>query len=264
MEQKYRDSMGPIQWTIYGKTKVQPIDEDHCDLLFSTYRLVSFNNQQYHMDTKSEIDILGVVIDVLPKNLVQTKFQRESCIQEIVLINEKFETTFLTVWDEFVVNECKIVTTMVGATPIILARNLRVSSFNENHDILNDIRASTTEEHMLYLKVINNNKKTAALKYDVVFMLEPILDINTALNIGENSVRDFMVEEKSAYRTCINKQPIKAYALPVLSPIDPVSGRQNAKHTCFKTNTVIASRNITDLRLVANIANQSDVLSADY
>ncbi|KAL2495711.1 Uncharacterized protein Fot_39468 [Forsythia ovata] len=216
-------------------------------------------------------DILGVVIDVLPKKLVQTKYQRESCIQEIVLINEKFERMFLTAWDEFVVNECKTVTTMVGAALIILARNLRVSSFNgkiplcqlcaillyPERIILNDIRALTIEEHMLYLKVINNNKKTAALKYDVVFMLEPILDINTALNIGENSVRGFMVEEKSAYRTCINKQPIKAYDLPVLSPTDPVSGRHNAKHTCFKTNTVIASRNITDLRLVANIANQS-------
>ncbi|KAL2520099.1 Uncharacterized protein Fot_24022 [Forsythia ovata] len=239
-------------------------------------------------------------------------------------MSNRFETTFLTAWDEFMVNECKTVTTMVGAALIILARNLRVSSFNgkiplcqlcaillypevddnleiletvisrknylssrtasispppsnkivhlkdipylftkENQDILNDIRASTTEEYMLYLKVIYNNKKIAALKYDVVFMLEPILDINKALNIGENSVRGFMVEEKSAYRTCINKQPIKAYALPVLSPIDPVSGRQNAKHTCFKTNTVIASRNITDLYLVANIANQSDFIMAD-
>ncbi|KAL2538519.1 Nucleic acid-binding [Forsythia ovata] len=134
----------------------------------------------------------------------------------------------------------------------------------KNQAILNDIRASTTEEHMLYLKVINNNKKTVALKYDVVFMLEPILDINTALNIGENPVGGFMVEEKTAPRTCINKQPIKAYAQPMLSPTKPVSSRTNAIHTCFQTNTVIASRNITDLRLVANIANQSDVLSADY
>ncbi|KAL2509561.1 Uncharacterized protein Fot_33208 [Forsythia ovata] len=114
---------------------------------------------------------------------------------------------------------------------------------------------------MLYLKVINNNKKTVALKYDVVFMLEPILDINTALNIGENRVRGFMVEEKSEHRTCINKQPIKAYALPVLSPTDPVSGRHNAIHTCFKTNTVIATRNITDLCLVANIANQKFMMA---
>ncbi|KAL2501557.1 Protein DETOXIFICATION [Forsythia ovata] len=226
----------------------------------------------------------------------------------------QFETTFLTAWDEFVVNECKTVTTMVDAAPIILARNLRVSSFNckirlcqlcgillcpeakvhvqvedhtgcvsanmieetaetflqcsgqklmqiaalKNQDILNDIRASTTEEHMLYLKVINNNKKTVALKYDVVFMLEPILDINTALNIGENPVGGFMVEEKTAHRTCINKQPIKAYAQPMLSPTEPVYSITNAIHTCFQTNTVIASRNITDLRLVANITNQSD------
>ncbi|KAL2546515.1 hypothetical protein Fot_15748 [Forsythia ovata] len=162
-------------------------------------------------------------------------------------------------WDEFVVNECKTVTTMVGAAPVILARNLR-----ENHDILNNICASTIEEHMLYLKVINNNKKTAGLKYDVIFMLEQILDINTALDIGENSVGSVVLEVKSAYRTCINKQPIQAYAMPVLSPTDPISGRQNAKHTCFKTNIVITSRNIADLHLIANIANQSGVLSADY
>ncbi|KAL2556286.1 Uncharacterized protein Fot_01025 [Forsythia ovata] len=206
-------------------------------------------------------------------------------------MSNSFETTFLTAWDEFVINECKTVTTMVGAAPIILARNLRVSSFNEDHTgcvsanmigetaetflqcsgqklmqiaalknqaILNDIRASTTEEHMLYVKVINNNKRTVALKYDVVFMLEPILDINKALNIGENPVGGFTVEEKTAPRTCINKQPIKAYAQPMLSPTKPVYGRTNTTHTCFQTNTVIASRNITDLRLVENIADQKE------
>ncbi|KAL2477303.1 hypothetical protein Fot_46317 [Forsythia ovata] len=134
----------------------------------------------------------------------------------------------------------------------------------KNQAILNDIRASTTEEHMLYVKVINNNKRTVALKYDVVFMLEPILDINKALNIGENPVGGFTVEEKTAPRTCINKQPIKAYAQPMLSPTKPVYGRTNTTHTCFQTNTVITSRNITDLRLFENIADQSDVLSANY
>ncbi|KAL2472777.1 replication protein A 70 kDa DNA-binding subunit D-like [Forsythia ovata] len=34
-------------------------------------------------------DIVAVVIDVLPKKVVQTKYQSESCIQELVLINEK-------------------------------------------------------------------------------------------------------------------------------------------------------------------------------
>ncbi|KAL2546362.1 hypothetical protein Fot_15595 [Forsythia ovata] len=182
--------------------------------------------------------------DVFYNNLLE----EVSGISEI----EAFETTFLTAWDEFVFNECKTVTTMVGAAPVIFARNLK-----KNHDILYDICASTTEEHMLYLNVINNNKKTASLKYDVVFMLEQILDINTALDIGENSVGSVVLEVKSAYCTGINKQPIQAYALSVLSPTDPIAGRQNAKHTCFKTNTVIASRNIADLRLVANIANQS-------
>ncbi|KAL2544291.1 hypothetical protein Fot_13524 [Forsythia ovata] len=146
-------------------------------------------------------------------------------------MSNRFKTTFLTAWDEFVVNECKTITTMVSAAHIILARNLRVSSFNGESGHIKQYSCLTIEEHMLYLKVINNNKKTVALKYDVVFMLEPILDINTALNIGENPIRGFMVEEKSAHRTCINKQPNKAYALPVLSPTDPVSGRHNAIHT---------------------------------
>ncbi|KAL2523225.1 Nucleic acid-binding [Forsythia ovata] len=234
-------------------------------------------------------------------------------------MSNRFETTFLTTWDEFIISECKTVTTMVGQASIILARNLRVSSFNgkipicqlcgilpypsakvhvqvedhtgcvsanmigetaetflqcsgqrlmqiaalDNQDILNDIRTSTTEEHMLYIKVINNNKKSMALKCDVVFMLEPILDINTALKIGENPVRGVMVEDKSAHLTCINKQPIKAYARPVVSPTDPLSGRSHAVHTYFQTNTVITSPNITELRLVANSANQADVLSED-
>ncbi|KAL2501680.1 Cyclin-L1-1 [Forsythia ovata] len=62
--------------------------------------------------------------------------------------------------------------------------------------------------------------------------------------------------QSTDYRLSILNTPVELIT-------DPVSGRQNAKHTCFKTNTVIASSNITALRLVANIANQSDVLFAD-
>ncbi|KAL2544329.1 Uncharacterized protein Fot_13562 [Forsythia ovata] len=209
-------------------------------------------------------------------------------------MSNRFETTFLTAWDEFVVNECKIVTTMVSAAPIILARNLRVSSFNGKiplcqlcgillypeakvhtqgkcsctsrrshrlreckYDWRNSGNFSTVLRTEAYADRSINIEKNLYPRLKLIPIIE--IDINTTLNIGENPVRGFMVEEKSAHRTCINKQPNKAYALPVLSPTDPISGRHNAIHTCFKTNTVITSRNITDLRLVANIANQSDI-----
>ncbi|KAL2491785.1 hypothetical protein Adt_27413 [Abeliophyllum distichum] len=105
---------------------------------------------------------------------------------------------------------------------------LLLEHLQENHDMLNDIRALTIKEHMFYKKVVNNNKKTAGLKYDVIFMLEPILGINTALNIGDNSVGSVVLEVKSAYYPDINNQPIKAYDLPVLSATGLISGKQNA------------------------------------
>ncbi|KAL2528023.1 replication protein A 70 kDa DNA-binding subunit D-like [Forsythia ovata] len=82
-------AIGPIQWTINGKTKVQAVEEDNRAFLFSTYQIVSFAVLHLHMDNYNEIDVLGVVIDVLPKKIVQTKYNNESCIQELVLVNEK-------------------------------------------------------------------------------------------------------------------------------------------------------------------------------
>ncbi|KAL2494349.1 replication protein A 70 kDa DNA-binding subunit B-like [Forsythia ovata] len=108
-------TLGPTQWTINGRTKVQLIEEDNQALLFLTYNLVLFRDLQQHIDMDSELgtlavrhvlhtldqyfssrsldkyffaskcmanisDIVAVVIDVLPKKVVQTKYQSESCI----------------------------------------------------------------------------------------------------------------------------------------------------------------------------------------
>ncbi|KAL2482919.1 Uncharacterized protein Fot_44363 [Forsythia ovata] len=68
-------------------------------------------------------DIVVVVIVVLPKKVVQTKYQSESCIQELVLMNEKVETTVLTEWDEFVVNQCTAISAILTTSLVILATN---------------------------------------------------------------------------------------------------------------------------------------------
>ncbi|KAL2470865.1 Nucleic acid-binding [Abeliophyllum distichum] len=52
---KYRATAGPIQWTINGRTRIEEIDENHDDMVFSTYNLASFDGLQEYMDSKDEI-----------------------------------------------------------------------------------------------------------------------------------------------------------------------------------------------------------------
>ncbi|KAL2518971.1 Nucleic acid-binding [Abeliophyllum distichum] len=46
---KYKATAGPVQWTINGRTRIEELDENHDDLVFSTYDLVSFDNLQEYI-----------------------------------------------------------------------------------------------------------------------------------------------------------------------------------------------------------------------
>ncbi|KAL2475185.1 replication protein A 70 kDa DNA-binding subunit B-like [Abeliophyllum distichum] len=127
---KYKATAGPVQWTINGRTRIEELDENHDDLVFSTYDLVSFDNLQEYMDSKDEIGVVGLAIGILPKKVVQTKNGSESHIQEIILVNERFQTVLLRMWDRFVDNECHQISAIMNDRPVILGKNLRVSSFN--------------------------------------------------------------------------------------------------------------------------------------
>ncbi|KAL2549271.1 hypothetical protein Fot_10801 [Forsythia ovata] len=196
---KHVAAIGPIQWTKNGKTKVQSVEEDNRVFLFSTYQIASFADLHLHMDNYNEIDVLGVVIDVLPKKIVQTKYNSESCIQELVLVNEKADDNM-----EFLDN-------LVSSKTYLSSKSLQISHpppekivqiqdiphllNGGNQNILNTIRTYTTKEHFLYLKAMKNSNKGTNMRYDVIFMLDPVLDTEITANEGELPVNDVILEE---------------------------------------------------------------------
>ncbi|KAL2526193.1 Nucleic acid-binding [Abeliophyllum distichum] len=71
--------------------------------------------------------IIGVAIDIKPKRLIQTRFGTQSYIQDVVLIDERFQTVLLTMWDNFVDKECIFIS---DRNFIIVGTPLKASSFN--------------------------------------------------------------------------------------------------------------------------------------
>ncbi|KAL2558533.1 Uncharacterized protein Fot_03272 [Forsythia ovata] len=67
----------------------------------------------------------------------------------------------------------------------------------ENQNILNTVRTYTTYEHFLYLKAVNNSKNGTNMRYDVIFMLDPMLDTVITANEGELSVNDVILQDKN-------------------------------------------------------------------
>ncbi|KAL2505399.1 Replication protein A 70 kDa DNA-binding subunit B [Abeliophyllum distichum] len=129
-KQQYRSWMGDVQWTISGRTKVEEIQEDHTVLLSSTYDFIFFDRLEKYMDSKVDISIIGVALDIKPKRLIQTWFGTQSYIQDVVLINERFQIVLLTMWENFVNNECIFISNNLTRKLIVIGTHLKVSSFN--------------------------------------------------------------------------------------------------------------------------------------
>ncbi|KAL2505488.1 Replication protein A 70 kDa DNA-binding subunit B [Abeliophyllum distichum] len=127
---QYRSTVGEIQWTISGRTKVQELQEDHTAFISSTYVFTPFDRLHEHMDSKTDISIIGVAIDIKLKRFIHTRSGIQSCIQDVVLVNQRFETVLLTMWDQFVEKECIYISDNFNKKPIIVASHLKVSSFS--------------------------------------------------------------------------------------------------------------------------------------
>lgn len=48
---EYRASNGNVQWIVSGKTRIQEIEENHMEFLFSTFSFTSFPELEKHMDS---------------------------------------------------------------------------------------------------------------------------------------------------------------------------------------------------------------------
>ncbi|KAL2527190.1 replication protein A 70 kDa DNA-binding subunit B-like [Abeliophyllum distichum] len=74
--------------------------------------------------------IIGMVIDTRPKRMIQTRSGNQCQVQDIILINKRLETILLTMWENFVDNECNYICENLAKKPVIIAKHLKVSSFN--------------------------------------------------------------------------------------------------------------------------------------
>lgn len=68
-----------------------------------------------------------------PKRLIQTRYGNQTYVQDVVLIDKNFNTIILTMWDSYVEKECVLLAEKIVKRPVILANQLKASSFNGNH-----------------------------------------------------------------------------------------------------------------------------------
>ncbi|KAL2552491.1 Replication protein A 70 kDa DNA-binding subunit D [Forsythia ovata] len=76
------------------------------------------------------ICVAGMIIDIKPRRIIQTRYGKECQVQDLVLINKKFDTILLTMWEAFVDNECKYISKNLKRKPVLIGKHLKVTSFN--------------------------------------------------------------------------------------------------------------------------------------
>ncbi|KAL2466624.1 replication protein A 70 kDa DNA-binding subunit B-like [Abeliophyllum distichum] len=68
-----------------------------------------FEDLPKYMDSNVDISVIGIIIDIKPRRIIQTRFGKECQVQDLMLINKRFDTVLLTMWEPFVDNECKYI-----------------------------------------------------------------------------------------------------------------------------------------------------------
>ncbi|KAL2519525.1 Replication protein A 70 kDa DNA-binding subunit B [Abeliophyllum distichum] len=126
----FQNAFGKIQWTITGKTRIELIDEDNSEKLKCKYNFTPFHKLEAFMDANIDIDIIGIILDIKSKRFIRTRKGKECFVQDLVLINERSETVFLTMWDTFVDKECIYIHSRITKRPIIIGKHVRVSSYH--------------------------------------------------------------------------------------------------------------------------------------
>ncbi|KAL2494111.1 hypothetical protein Fot_37868 [Forsythia ovata] len=115
------------------------------------------------------------------------------------------------------------------AEMIVFIENVPRLLTEDNEDILNHIRTSTTEEHILYVKAVNNSRRYTSLKYDVIFMLNPMLDTGTCSNPIDKIASSVMCKINNTDSAGINRKAGEQIDLTVLSLEDSHTSQQAKK-----------------------------------
>ncbi|KAF8391715.1 hypothetical protein HHK36_024024 [Tetracentron sinense] len=83
--------------------------------------------EQIEAYSSLEIDILAIVVQVLPLKMVKSE---TTAVRQIVLVDRDLIPIMLSTWEQFATNEYETISTLQHTRPVILARRIKVSSYN--------------------------------------------------------------------------------------------------------------------------------------
>ncbi|KAH7525056.1 hypothetical protein FEM48_Zijuj06G0184500 [Ziziphus jujuba var. spinosa] len=118
-----------LQWTINGRTIVEEVTGDSEIIVLVVYSFVPFSRLHTYIDFLSQVDVIGIAIEIKPKNEIIMSDGLE-IVQEMTLMNDNMDTVMLTMWNQFVNNECTQILNIMNRKPIIIGCRLKVSSYN--------------------------------------------------------------------------------------------------------------------------------------
>ncbi|KAL2476429.1 Glucan 1 [Abeliophyllum distichum] len=99
-------------------------------LLSKTYLISNATIKLTKPEYVASVGIIGVAIDIKPKRLIKVRSGGQSYVQDVVLVDQSFDTILLTLWDCFVDKECVYISQHLSKKPIVIAKHLKVSSFH--------------------------------------------------------------------------------------------------------------------------------------
>ncbi|KAL2470864.1 hypothetical protein Adt_39000 [Abeliophyllum distichum] len=139
---------------------------------------------------------------------------------------------------------------------IILIEDVPCLLTEDNEDLLNYIRTSTTEEHILYVKAVNSSRRCTSLKYNVIFMLNPILDTGTCSNPTEKIASSVMFKINNTDSAGMNKKDDEQIDT-VLSLEDSHTSQQAEKQISYKISKDIGFHKAADFIVLPTIVGDS-------
>ncbi|KAH7510563.1 hypothetical protein FEM48_ZijujUnG0111900 [Ziziphus jujuba var. spinosa] len=135
---QYQIVQNNLQWTINGRTIVEEVTGDSEIIVPAVYSFVPFSRLHTYIDSLSHIDVIGIAIEIKPKKEIITNNGLE-IVQEMTLMNDNMDTVMLTMWNQFVNNECTQILNIMNRKPIIIGCRLKVSSYNGMYLAFNQI-----------------------------------------------------------------------------------------------------------------------------
>ncbi|KAL2458231.1 Replication protein A 70 kDa DNA-binding subunit B [Abeliophyllum distichum] len=195
---EYRSQSGDTQWTISGKTRIQQVDENNSALLLTAYNFIDFEDLENHMDTNTDISIIGMVIDTRPKRMIQTRSGNQCQVQDIILVNKRAKV-YLQLMD----STGYINATAIGepAESFLLCNAntlMNHSVSNPDSNIIDLIRLATEEEKTFYIKAIQQNEEATEFKYELLFVLGSDSTVTAGNQQSKDKGKSPMVEDEQS------------------------------------------------------------------